>query len=450
MTASSGTVRLEGMRATIPHRRVFATVLAAAVVVLALVLAAGAARAQDDASTQELFTARDVKVDVTAESAVAARDRALAEAQAKGLRQVLRDLVPASQQGSLPEVSEQEAQEYVLSLQVTDEKRSAVRYIATMTIMYNPDAVRQLMRQRGIAFTETARTPVLVVPLWQSATAAPPILWEDPNPWREVWARRASGGLTPTRVPLGDLGDLQAISADEAAADQTEAVRRLLGRYDMTEAVIAQAVRTGPDALSIDLSRFTLAGSAGQQTFQVTAGPSETQPELLARAADEVAARLREEWRAQAEAMAVSPDAAPSQLTVMIPTAEGLGAWLTVRDRLRQVPLVRAIQLQALTRERAQVRLGHVGDLDQLALSLAQVGLDMTDLGGGIWRIESRRFGAPTQAQPPLQPGAGTTGSGSFGAGAGTAPAPTSAAPTAAGTPGGPQPAQGQVLAPVQ
>ncbi len=409
---------------------------------LALVglLLPGEGRAQDGAAlagTQELFTARDVTVDVTADNALKARDQALLEAQAKGLAQVLRDLTPPGEQARLPQVSAQDAQNYVLSLQVKDEKRSSVRYIATLDILYNPAAVRALLRQNGITFTETARTPVLILPLWQGAPDAPPVLWEDPNPWREAWLRRPSGGLVPATTPLGDLGDLQAISADEAAARQTDAVRRILQRYEMTEGVIAHATRTGEGRLQIDLTRLRLAGDPTRASVTVEAQSGEDEAAFLARATNEVASQLRDEWRAAT--VSVPASEAPSQLTVLVPTGS-LDTWLTVRERLTQVPLVRGVDIQALSRERAQILLGFVGSEEQLALTLAQYGLDLSDLGGGLWQIELRRG---TGAAAPRVPSGQGGGFGQPSQSQGQAPTmPQSPSQSQ------PQPGQGQVIAP--
>lgn len=385
----------------------------AALLALVALLVPGQGRAQDGAAlaaTQALFTARDVAVDVTADNALKARDQALLEAQAKGLAQVLRDLTPPDQQGRLPQVSAQEAQNYVLSLQVKDEKRSSVRYIASLDIMYNPPAVRALLRQNGISFSETPLTPVLVLPLWQPEAGGSAVLWEDPNPWRETWQRRPAAGLVPVTTPLGDLGDLQAISAEEAAAKRADAVRRILGRYEMTEGVIAHALQVNPDTLQIDLTRVRLAGEPAQTALTVTRRPDETPEAFLARAADEVTARLRDDWRAQAASVPASQ--APSQVTVLVPTGS-LNTWLTVRERLSQVPLVRGVDIQALSRQQAQILLGYVGDTNQLALTLAQYGLELSDLGGGIWQIELRQGAAapaPGQAPAPVpSPAAGSS-----------------------------------------
>lgn len=429
MTASSGFVRLRSVCGKILHRRVFAMVLAAVLAVLATpgdrALAQGTGGAPDEA-TLALYTADNVKVDVTADSAVAARDKALLDGQSRGLRQVMRGLAPAQYQDRLPDIPAKEAQNYVLSLQVEDEKRSAVRYIATLDITYNPDAVRQLLRMNNIPFSEQVSTPVLVVPLWQAAGAAGPILWDDPNPWRETWNRRNGEGVVPTRVPLGDLGDLQAVSADEAAGGDAEAVRALLQRYDMTEAVVARVTMTGDEKMDVGMTRYRLAGDPSQHSFSLTREGTESQNDLLARAADEVVARLRDaQW--DGVSASLSPDTAPDRLTAIVPTTGGLQTWLTVRERLGQVPMVQGLEVQALSRERAQVVLGYAGGVEQLALTLAQYGLDMTDLGDGVWRIEMRQSSTP-----------------SGGAGAPMV-APEAATPAGAG---GPTPGQGRVMAP--
>lgn len=151
-----------------------------------------------------------------------------------------------------------------------------------------------------------------------------------------------------------------------------------------------------------------------------------------------MAARLRDaQWDSTTASVApVSPDSATRQLTAVVPTEGDLRTWLTVQERLRQVSLVRDVEVQALSRERAQVLVDYNGEVERLILTLAQYGLDMTDLGDGVWRIQLRRGTAP--ASPSAQPAAPTVNNQAIQA------QPGANMPVA----GGPTPGQGRVVTP--
>ena len=65
---------------------------------------------------------------------------------------------------------------------------------------------------------------------------------------------------------------------------------------------------------------------------------------------------------------------------------ESLKDWLTVRDRLTGVPLIERVDLQAITRDRAQVTLYFSGERDQLRLAMSQRDLSLTQQSG-VWVI---------------------------------------------------------------
>jgi hypothetical protein len=76
------------------------------------------------------------------------------------------------------------------------------------------------------------------------------------------------------------------------------------------------------------------------------------------------------------------------QITALVPLT-ALEGWLTVKTRLKSVPLIDRYELQAITRDRAQVMLHYLGDESQLKLAMAQ-----SDLGfvrqDEVWVIEDR------------------------------------------------------------
>ena len=118
------------------HRRA-----APVAVLVALVGFAGAARAADDSP----YTVAKIPVDITDKSAVAAKNKALAEAEQRALDKVLSRVVPFSAQAQLPPLPLQTAEALVNGLSIRKEQYSTTRYIATLDIILSEQGVKQLL-----------------------------------------------------------------------------------------------------------------------------------------------------------------------------------------------------------------------------------------------------------------------------------------------------------------
>src|SRR5258707_407858 len=91
----------------------------------------------EDAS---LYNITDVASDVTADSAVHARDQAIAEAQRSVLDMLLERL--NAEKSVATKLSSDDIATLVQSFEVQNEKRSSVRYIGTFSVQFKPNAVR--------------------------------------------------------------------------------------------------------------------------------------------------------------------------------------------------------------------------------------------------------------------------------------------------------------------
>ena len=80
-----------------------------------------------------------------------AREQALLQGQIEGLRRLLRRLVPAEEHGRLPAVGPGEIERYVQNFEIADEEVASNRYLAQLTVRYEPDAVRELLQAAGAA-----------------------------------------------------------------------------------------------------------------------------------------------------------------------------------------------------------------------------------------------------------------------------------------------------------
>lgn len=357
--------------------------LGAAAVMLALPF--GAAHAQ----IANPYEVQGVGVDVTADTAAAARQQALREGQTRAMTILLERMTLKSDYPRLPDLSPEEITEYIQDFSVAEEKTSAVRYLARLNYRFRPSEVRDLLRAFNIPFAETPSKPVLVLPVLRRAGAF--LLWDDPNEWRAAWQQRSSQiSLVPTILPLGDLADVAAIGVDQVVQGDQQRLQAMAKRYDAGSVAVAFAsIRHDPArslwVLDVTLTRYNL--TIDPQTTVVTyvSEFGETADSLLARAARQVTQLIEDNWKRDNLLQSARQEA----IAVRIPIA-GLRDWLDMKGRIGNVAVIRETELVQLSRAEAQVILHYIGDVGQLIIALEQADLALRGQGDA-WTLEHLR-----------------------------------------------------------
>ena len=391
---------------------------AAAFLILVLPFLATAAGAGED----DLFAVTGVGVDATADNAAAAREVALAEGQARALAILLRRLTLRRDHATLPVPPKQRLAELVKAIEIADERTSAVRYLAGLTVRFNAEQVRLFLRLENVRFAETVRRPELVLPVYRVAGAL--LLWDEPNPWRAAWAAGSAGGnLAPLILPIGDLADMSDVGAAQAGRGDTAPLAAIARRYGAGSVMVAIAnltLDTGSGLPVLDVTARRYGADARART--VFEGRFDTKgtriDAVLAAAVAAVSDDVEEAWKLE-NLLRLDLQ---GRLQVSVPVG-GIEEWVEVRRRLGRVAAIRRTELMALTRNQVWLALDYVGELRQLALALAQQDMDLRQ-GLGAWTLRlhpaPRPAAAPVaQSPPPVdETAAATTG------GAGRRPGP--------------------------
>ena len=334
----------------------------------------------------DIFTAVNLPVDVTAESALEAREKALQDGQRMALQRVLTRITLRTDHSSLPEPDDKAIEQMVATVAVANEKTSTVRYLANLTVRFHRAAVRQLLREASIRFSETRAKPILVLPVLEKGAALS--LFENSNIWRNAWAGLDLGqdALMPLRLPLGDLMDITTITAQAALAGRDDLLKVIAHRYEVNNIVVAHAVLDidlragGLPRVAVNLQRFGPGGKS-IEVLDYTVRVGNDLEEAMGRLALLVATDQQEQWKRRTQ-LSFGEEIS---LSALVPLSD-LSDWLTVRKRLAASAMVSGFQLQGISLQDAQVVINYLGDADGLAVSLAQRDLKLV-LVDGFWML---------------------------------------------------------------
>jgi len=328
------------------------------------------------AQSADPFAARNVQVDVSAATVSAARDQALADGQRQALQTVLQRLAAPADWPRLPKVSDKQLPDIVLDLGIDQEKRSAVRYIATLSVRFKPEAVRHLLRNAGIAYAEWRGRPVAVLPVYQSDSGL--VLWDAVNPWRDAWKSGAAQGLVPLVVPQtppADQPDAPLLTAAKAASGAADTLTAVSQRYNTQDVVIVSAVpqRLEGNKVKIDVT-LRGAGPVGavlSGNRSVTGETGEPLEAVMRRVVEDIAKTANDAYKG---GNLLQFDRSGS-LVVMVPLNGAIADWTSIRDKLIRSTPVRSFEIAAMSRTEASLVLHFVGEQPQLESVLAQNGL---------------------------------------------------------------------------
>ncbi|MBU6320136.1 MAG: hypothetical protein KGS00_10820 [Alphaproteobacteria bacterium] len=304
------------------------------------------------------FEVRDLRVDVTAASAVEAQRQGLAEARLTAAKRLIERLtLPADRAAATQPIDPAAIARFYLSTDTQgDEKRTASRYIAVLSVRFDAKAVRAYLDERKVPFVETQAERALVSP----ATAA----GLSPDVWARAWAGKEDATVLTPFVVSVEAWDRTPSWVDVEAEAAAVGARRV---------VVAEA--------------FSQAGRILVRLMELRAGAA---PSLLvqagpfadpAQAQTGAVAALEDVWKTAS--IVRTEGSARMEATVSF---SGVADWIRIRKALETSRMVSSLSIESLSTRGADVSFVYAGRADQLAADLRARGVDLTGEDNG-WRL---------------------------------------------------------------
>ena len=211
----------------------------------------------------------------------------------------------------------------------------------------------------------------------------------EDNLWRTAWLNlHAEQSLVPLIIPIGDLEDTAAITAQDVLnldPIKLEVLRRRYGTRTILVAIAEPAEGNGVRAM------MNAESELGKITFDkiYTADPPILEASA-ALAATRFHAVMIDKYKSdKTRAQQVSADASVSHsIPVTVPFTSP-SEWNAVRSRILSSPGIIGVDVSTLAADGAVIRLMYVGDWQMVQTSMQGTGLQMSQIGGK-WVIQSQ------------------------------------------------------------
>lgn len=301
----------------------------------------------------------EIYVDVTAENASIAREKAMNEANRKALMTVANRITTSSGAAVLSHLNSNQILNFIKEVTVESEKVSDVRYLANLKVTVNADVLKSYLHEKNAPYTMVSESSVIIIPTFREFQTDAPLLWED-NPWRQSWLENP---LTtgPVKISaLEDSADNRAhLNAEQALSLDGMALDRLAKTYSTPNLYTADAVYDGIEGLNVTLTAY----QTGQQETIKVKGERGTQ--LFNDAVQQVKERILGTIQQQSYA----ENQTSEEITVIF-TPTSLRDWINAEKKLKQIASIETISVDALSADKVQFRLRHLGSHDKLLREL--------------------------------------------------------------------------------
>jgi len=364
------------------HYRFFIPITSTLVLFLALFSGifgfSGIARADDP-----LFTVSGVRVDVTAESAVAARTQAFEKAQQEAFKMLAERLLPEEDAKTFEPPATTTISPMVKDFEITGEQLSRVQYIGTYTFRFKDHAIRNFFADKNVSFTDVRSKPVLILPFYQVGNKV--VLWGEGNPWLAAWGRTdTKQGLVPVQIPIGDISDVGDVADSQALTYNSESLHKMISRYGAGEAIIVisqpkwqppPAASAEPESMDIMIYRTDLGAPAFVKTVNIAQTDRMGTETLYDAGVRMTRKTFQSDWKNKA---GVQMSGEKSTLQARVRFAS-LREWSETQKALRKVSAISYMRVVRLSPRQAEIELTYSGPEERLRTALLQSDITLSE-----------------------------------------------------------------------
>ena len=327
----------------------------------------------------DIFVIDNIMADKAADSATAARNLAIEDAQRQGFNLIISMMTDPNARRALPKLTDQAISAMVKSFEITEEKINGNQYQGRFNIFYDEAQMKELLSQYKVDVLEVKSPPILVLPIFTTGDTA--ILWDPENPWRKAWRQALN---TPSEinliVPMGEADDIQKVTAADLKAKKFDSLLAFANKYGAREVMIAEAFFVEDGKILVTRLQPvgpspTLATMMGfKQQIDVSGDGAWEQ------AVASIQQKILEQWSVR---RGPRQELYSKHVNIIVALESGED-WLDIRSKLESIRMISGMIVKEITLHRAVVEVEYAGPLNKFQEALDKQKLDLIQEGDDL------------------------------------------------------------------
>ncbi|MBL1240903.1 MAG: hypothetical protein COB13_003565 [OCS116 cluster bacterium] len=317
----------------------------------------------------DVYDVANIKVDAKGKDGIAAKAKALAIAESKGVVILFeRLLTPGQKSRALKQLDRETRSLLVKGFSVKNEQSSGTQYIAEITIKFRRVAVQQFLNGIGAKYSDVQSSVSLLIPILTDANGRS-VIWSGQNAWSDALASHdIRNSLIPLKIATSAEAGLLATEQEVIDRKQNAIFQLASAAGESADTVFAHMTLTEQNAT------LKVSGLINySKKYSLANGPAATYQS----AASDFLRALESKWRNNN--ISSKPRLAEVKALVVFGS---LDQWIALRARLGQVSAIGEFDTDAMTSDGAFINIQHRGSVADLSAGLQSQGLTLIDLGG--------------------------------------------------------------------
>lgn len=318
------------------------------------------------------YSVSGVKVDATAQSTVEAQSTAIIKGRERAWQTLYRRLTKAEDWPHQPVLAPAALQRLIRSYQVHDVRSSTTRFVANVTYVFNANAVRRLLEDANIAYSDIVARPLLVVPLGPG--------WDARTPWTRAWEDpRFTHGSVPLVLPPDDALAAPTLAALRFDSATWQDVEPTAARVHASDAYLVLVIPQHAQMI-VKIRKLGAGNPVTIPDVTVPMPPKTPSAKAFGAVADATAAAIIDSWKSRS----VVDYGRKGRLVASL-HAVSLADWSDMLQKLDAVPTITDVDVVAMDIGEAHVAISYAGSTDQLDDQLSRSGLSLSSENGQWW-----------------------------------------------------------------
>lgn len=310
----------------------------------------------------------EINVDVTDENASIAQEKAMNEANRAAIIAVAKKLTTPEGVNKFVSMTNEQLVNFIKEISLIDEKRSPIRYMASLKVVLNEDILKQYMKERNIPLVAQGKK-ILIIPIFREFSSDSPMLWENANLWKQAWDSQDSSGIIRL-VSIPPSGTNYSImDGNKALRMDGEALDKLMNLNGTDDVYVLDATYNGIEGLNIKAMSFN-----GDMFTTKVDGLRSSGQELFNKAATQIRGELENRL-----AQKSVDEAANENIIVLLYEYNQLTDWVNTKNRLKTINQINNIQVQAMGNGKVQLKLAYSGKFDNLINALRNLSYQLIE-----------------------------------------------------------------------